>query len=272
MSLEEIKQLLHTSKIFPNKLLGQNFMVDPSFYEKLCSYAQLDAEDVVLDAGAGFGFLSRFLAKRCRRVVAVEKDPQVALVLRQQAAGLGNVLVVEGDVLKAELPSFNKVIAIPPYYLSSQLVMWLLERGVDCAVLIVQKEFAHRLVASVGSEDYGWLTVMAYQHADVTVLDAVGKDKFYPQPEVDSVIISIKPWSKKPFQVRDEAFFLQMTKWLFTQRNKKISKALAPFLRSTLKLEKQKAEQQALTLPFHDRRARELTPENLGEIANALCN
>jgi 16S rRNA (adenine1518-N6/adenine1519-N6)-dimethyltransferase len=272
MSLEETKRLLRASRITPNKLLGQNFMVDSSFFEKLCSYAQLGTEDVVLDAGAGFGFLSRFLAQRCKRVVAVEKDPQVAEVLRQQVQGLGNVLVVEGDVLKADLPPFNKVIAIPPYYLSSQLIVWLFERRIDCAALIVQKEFANRLVAPVGSEYYGWLTVMAHLHADVELLDAVGKDKFYPPPEVDSVIVNLKPWRTKPFGVEDERFFLQMIKWLFTQRNKKLGKALAPFLRSSLKLDKQKAEQQALSLPFHDKRARELTPENFGALANAIRN
>ena len=107
----------------------------------------------MLDAGAGFGWLTCFLADKCKAVVAVEKDPQVAMVLREQVKGLGNVTVVEGDVLKVKLPEFNKVIAIPPYYLSSQLVLWLLERNVDCAVLILQKEFADRLVAPVGSED-----------------------------------------------------------------------------------------------------------------------
>ena len=160
MSLEETKQLLRTHRIVPNKLLGQNFMVEPSLYPKLCTYAALSKADVVLDAGAGFGWLTCFLADKCKAVVAVEKDPQVAAVLREQVKGLDNVTVVEGDVLKVALPEFNKVIAIPPYYLSSHLVIWLLERKVDCAVLILQKEFADRLVAPVGSEEYGWLTVV----------------------------------------------------------------------------------------------------------------
>ena len=114
--------------------------------------------------------------------------------------------------------------------------------------MILQKEFANRLIAAVGSEDYGWLTVLTYQHAEVELLDAVSKEMFYPQPEVDSVIIRIKPWSKKPFEVKDEQFFRQMVKWLFTQRNKKLGKALAPFLKTTLKLSKQDAEKMALTL------------------------
>jgi len=122
MGLEETKQLLRTYRITPNKNLGQNFMVEPSLYEKLCVYATLCSEDVVLDAGAGFGFLSCFMADKCRAVIAVERDPQVAKALRKRVENAGNVIVVEGDVLKSELPEFNKVIAIPPYYLSTRLI------------------------------------------------------------------------------------------------------------------------------------------------------
>ena len=270
MSLEETKQLLQTHHISPNKLLGQNFMVEPSLYPKMCTYATLNAGDVVLDAGAGFGWLTRFLAGKCKKVVAVEKDPHVAMVLREHVRDLGNVSVLEGDVLKEALPQFNKVIAIPPYYLSSHLVLWLIEKKVDCAVMIFQKEFVDRLVAPVGSEEYGWLTVVAGQSAEIQVLDEVPKDMFYPQPEVDSVIVSIKPWSTKPFQVKDSVFFVQMTKWLFTQRNKKLGKAIAPFLKSSFKLSKQDAEKLALSLPFRDRRARELSPKDFGAVVNAM--
>jgi 16S rRNA (adenine1518-N6/adenine1519-N6)-dimethyltransferase len=212
------------------------------------------------------------LADKCKAVIAVEKDPQVAKALREQVKGTGNVTVVEGDVLKAALPEFNKIIAIPPYYLSSHLITWLIERRIDCAVMILQKEFARRLIAAVGREDYGWLTVLTYQHAEVELLDAVPKEVFYPQPEVNSVIVRIKPWSKNPFELKDELFFRQMIKWLFTQRNKKLSKALTPFLKTTLKLSKQDAEKMALTLPFQERRAREMTPKDFGALANAICS
>ena len=272
MSLEETKQLLRTYRISPNKLLGQNFMVEKSLYEKLCCYAALESSDVVLDVGAGFGFLARFLAKRCRSVIAVEKDKQVAEVLREQNKEISNVTIVEGDVLKTLLPIFNKVIAVPPYNLSSHLTIWLLEHKIDCAVLILQKEFAVRLVAEVGSEDYGWLTVMTSQQAEVQLLDPVPKEMFYPQPEVDSIILSLRPWTKKPFETKDAIFFKQMVKWLFTQRNKKLGKALAPFLKTTLKLSKEKAEKLVFTLPFHDRRVRELSPKNFGELANAILS
>ncbi len=270
MYLEETKQLLRTHRISPNKLLGQNFMIEPTLYPILCNYAALSKADVVLDAGAGFGWLTRFLADKCQGVIAVEKDPQVAKVLLEKVKCLGNVTVVEGDVLKAELPEFNKAIAIPPYYLSTNLILWLLDRRVECAVLILQKEFVDRLVASVGSEEYGWLTVVTHQNAEVELLDAVPKAMFYPHPEVDSAIVRLKPWNQKTFQVKDQAFFIRLVKWLFTQRNKKVGKAIAPLIRDNFKLNKQDAEKLALTLPFHDRRPRELSPKDFGALTNAL--
>lgn len=272
MSLEQIQQMLKAHGISPNKLLGQNFMFETRLYSKLAAYADLDAGDVVLDAGAGFGLLTSFLSEHCKGVVAVEKDPQLAAFLKGEFKDAANVNVVEGDVLKVELPAFNKAIAAPPYYLSSQLVLWLLERKVDCAVLIVQLEFAERLIAEVGSEEYGWLTVVAQQQAEAKILDAVPKDMFYPSPEVDSVILSIKPLKNTTFQVKEPAKFVQLTKWLFTQRNKKLAKALAPYIRTNFKLSKQEAEAIADKLPFKEKRPRELQPKDFGEIADALPN
>ncbi|MCL2642150.1 MAG: 16S rRNA (adenine(1518)-N(6)/adenine(1519)-N(6))-dimethyltransferase RsmA [Candidatus Bathyarchaeota archaeon] len=273
MSLEETQHLLQTFQITPNKLLGQNFMIESTLYPKLASYAELVSSDVVLDVGAGFGFLSRFLAGKCRSVVAVEKDPQIASALRQQTSSFDNIAVVEGDVLKTPLLSFNKVIAAPPYYLSSDLVLFLLKHShIDCVLLIVQKEFADRLVAQVGTELYSWLTVTVYQKAHVELLDLVQKDMFYPPPKVNSVILRIKPWKIPPFIVKDELFFERMVKWLFTERNKKLSNALEPFIKNTLQIDKQDFQKTLHHLPYYKMRPRELTPEIFGAIANAFTN
>jgi 16S rRNA (adenine1518-N6/adenine1519-N6)-dimethyltransferase len=270
MSVSETKWLLRTFRIVPNRLLGQNFMVDTSIFPKLTDYASLCKADMVLDAGAGFGFLTRFLANKCKGVLAVEKDPRVAAVLREQLKGLANVTVIEGDVLKAAVPSFSKVVSIPPYQISSRLLLWLFDRSFDCAVLVLQKEFVGRLVAAVGSENYGWLTVAACYSADAQLLDAVPNFMFYPQPEVDSVIVRLTPWKEAPFEVKDEALFRQMVRWLFTQRNKKLSNAIAPFIKSTFKVTKEDAEKAASTFSFREKRVRELPPEAFGELANAL--
>ena len=136
----------------------------------------------------------------------------------------------------------------------------------------MQKEFAKRLVASVGSEEYGWLTVVTYQHASAELLDDVPKELFFPEPEVNSIILRLTPHKTKPFTVTDEACFVRMVKSLFTERNKKLAKALSPFLRSNFKLDKKEAEKLAQTLPHHDKRVRELTPKEFGAIANALPN
>lgn len=270
MSIRETKRLLRTFRIVPNRLLGQHFMVDPSIFTKLGDYASLNKADVVLDAGAGFGFLTCFLANKCKSVLAVEKDPNVAVVLREQLKDLANVTVIEGDILKVEMPSFRKVVSIPPYQISSRLLLWLFDRGFDCAVLVFQKEFGKRLVATVGSENYGWLTVAAFHSAEVKLLDEVSKSVFYPSPEVNSVIVRLKPWTVMPFKVKDEAFFRRMLRWLFTQRNKKLTNALVPFLKSTLKLAEEEAEKMACTFSFREKRVRELPPEAFGELANVL--
>ncbi len=245
-------------------------MVDTSVYPKLSSYSALSNADVVLDAGAGFGFLTRFLANRCKEVIAVERDRAVAQALREEVANLANVTVVEDDVLKADISKFNKTVSIPPYYLSSELVTWLLDRCIEIAVLIVQQEFADRLVAPVGSDQYGWLTVVTQHAAEAKLLDVVPRWMFFPEPEVDSVIVWLKPWIRPSFDVKDKAFFRKLVKWLFSQRNKKLENAAAPFIRSELKLDKAKAADLAATLPLQCKRVRELTPADFGEIADAL--
>jgi 16S rRNA (adenine1518-N6/adenine1519-N6)-dimethyltransferase len=139
-------------------------------------------------------------------------------------------------------------------------------------VLILQREFADRLVAGVGSEDYSWLTVVACHSVEVRLFDAVPKAMFYPQSEVDSVIVRLKPWKAAPFEVKDEAFFRGMVRWLFTQRNKKLSNALEALIKSTLKAPREEAENLACTLPFRDRRVRELSPKDFGALANAFTD
>ncbi len=270
MSLSETKSLLRDHQIFPNKLLGQNFMVDSSLYPKLAAHAALDSADVVLDSGAGFGFLTRFLANKCKAVVAVEKDPCIAEVLCQQLQGFSNVIVIIGDVLRVNIPPFTKAVAIPPYYLSSHLITWLLDRGFECAVLVLQEEFANRLVAAAGTDAYGWLTVVTCQYAEAKLLDEVPRWMFYPEPEVDSVVVRLDPWATPPFTVKDAAFFRRMVRWLFTERNKKLENAVTPFIRVERKVNKVDASKVAHALPRGDRRVRELSPKDFGAIADAL--
>jgi 16S rRNA (adenine1518-N6/adenine1519-N6)-dimethyltransferase len=246
-------------------------MVEPSFFQSLCDYASLNKSDVTLDIGAGLGFLTRFLAERCKRVLAVEADKKLAGVLREQLEGLSNVEVIQGNVLKTDVPEFNKVVSIPPYQISSRLILWLFNRSFDCAVLIFQKEFANHLVASVGSEDYGWLTILCYHYAECELLDEVSKDMFLPQPEVDSIIVRLTKKRQLSFSLKDEQLFTRLVPSLFTQRNRKVRNAVLPFLKGILAKTAEEAAGIVEALPFRDKRVRELMPEDFGALANALA-
>lgn len=247
-------------------------MVESSIFQLMSDYASLDKNDIALDIGAGLGFLTRFLSDKCRIVLAVEVDLKLVAVLSEQLEGLNNVKVIRGNVLKVQLPAFNKVISIPPYQISSRLLLWLFDRSFDCAVMIFQKEFASRLVASIGSEDYGWLTVLAYYYAEAELLETVQKSVFYPQPEVDSIIVRLKPRKQPPFTLNNITVFRRMIRSMFTQRNRKVRNAILPFLKGMQGISSKDAAKSVETLPFRDRRVRELAPEDFGTISNAIIS
>ena len=268
--LEETKSLLRSHRIKPKKTIGQNFLVDPRYFQKLICYASLNNNDTVLEIGAGTGFLTNILKEKCKTVLAVEFDKKLVNVLREQLEDATNVRIIEGNILKVSVPSFNKIVSVPPYQISSRLLVWLFSKGFDCAVLVFQKEFADRLVATPGSEDYGWLTVFTYYNAQVELLDALSKSVFYPEPKVDSVITRLIP-KRQPLgeQVGDIAF-RRLLQILFTHRNRKVRGAILPYLRGLRGTTKLDAVEVAERVPYSDKRVRELAPEDLGVLANAL--
>jgi len=267
--LQQTKHLLKRYRVFPRKRLGQNFVVDRFFLNLLVNYADIAPEDIVLEIGSGLGYLTEILIRKAKKVIAVEIDPRLVRVIRKRLSGIENVEIVQGDILKMEIKDFDKVVSTPPYSISSPILFWLLERPFKLAVLTFQKEFAERLNAASGSEDYCRLTVMTYYKAEVELLDLVPKEAFYPPPEVDSIIVRIKPRRNPPFFVKDERVFRDVVRVLFTQRNKKVKNAILQFFREH-EIGKQEAQKLAASLPFHEKRVRELAPEDFGEIANEI--
>ena len=233
------KDLIRLYGFIPKKRLGQNFTINSEILDQLISYASLTKNDVVLEVGAGFGFLTQLLSSKCKKVIALEIDPQLVYFLSKQFSHLQNIELIQGDILKVAIPDFNKVVSTPPYSISSPLLFRLLKSSFDSAVLILQKEFAERLAASVGSKNYGRLTVTVHYWADVELLDCVSRDMFYPPPDVDSMILRLKPRAP-PFHVNDEETFFEIVRTLFTQRNKKVRNAVIPFLYKN-KIEKKEA-------------------------------
>ena len=265
-----VKKLLKSYGLKPKKRLGQHFLLDRALMERLADQAELSERDTVLDIGAGLGFLTEVLARRSGRVLAVEIDRGLVRALRDRLSGYPNVEVIEGDVLKVQLPPFNKTVSAPPYNIISKLIFWLLDRpGLEIAVLIVQEELARRLVAEPNTDDYGRLTVTAYYRADVELLEPVPRDRFWPQPDVDSMAIKLvrRP---PPFRVSDEVLFLALVRGLFAHRNKMVRRALRLAL-AALGMDEQAAREIALASPHAERRVRELMPEELAEIANYVA-
>jgi 16S rRNA (adenine1518-N6/adenine1519-N6)-dimethyltransferase len=266
--LRRAKHILRLYGFFPKKRLGQHFTVNSDVLQRLVYHASITKDDIVLEVGAGLGFLTQLLSSKCKKVIAVEVDPKIVSFLRKQLRSLQNVDLIEGDILKVSLPPFNKVVSAPPYSISSPLLFRLLERNFDWAVLILQKEFAERLAASVGSKDYGRLTVTIYYRADVELLDYVPRTMFYPPPDVDSMMVRLKPRGS-PFQVDDEETFFELVRTLFTQRNKKVRNALIPFLRKRGINGKEAVELADSTI-YSAKRVRELAPEDFGILTNEL--
>jgi 16S rRNA (adenine1518-N6/adenine1519-N6)-dimethyltransferase len=211
------------------KRLGQHFLIDKSVLRKLIEYANLNQKDVVLEVGAGVGTLTSPIAEKVKKVIAVEKDSVLASILRKKFSSNNKIELIEGDILKVRLPKFNKIVSTPPYNISSKLLFMLLERKFDLAIMTLQREFAERLVAESGSRNYGRLSVGVGHVASVKILDHVSPKAFHPPPKVSSVIVSIE--MKKPsVKVLNEKFFNDLVRELFTQRRRRLRKALTHYL------------------------------------------
>jgi len=170
--------------------------------------------------------------------------------------------------LKIALPKFTKVVSNPPYSISSALILRLLEEKFDYGILTFQEEFARRLVAKKGTDDYGKLPVMIYYYAEAELLKPVAENSFYPSPDVASVIVYLKP-REPPFRVIDEVLFSNLVSALFTQRNRRVKKALEVFFRRIVRADRNVREL-VEKLPFLESRVEQLAPEDFGALSNAI--
>ena len=133
---------------------GQHFLVDISLQKKIVSYASLKSEDVVLEVGPGIGDLTSLILKEAGKVIAVEKDQRLVKLLRERFRKCGNIEIIEGDVLKQTLSSFNKIISNLPYYISSKFMLIIIKNSFKLGVFTLQKEFVQRLIALNGTPEY----------------------------------------------------------------------------------------------------------------------
>ncbi|UCE91034.1 MAG: ribosomal RNA small subunit methyltransferase A [Methanobacteriota archaeon] len=266
MRADEVRTILESLGKRPSKRLGQHFLIDERVLNRQVALAELSEEDTVLEIGPGIGNLTEAILASGASVVAVERDDEFCRFLRRRFGE--RIALIQGDAVRAFLPEFDKVVANLPYKISSPMTFKLLDKGFKRAVVMVQREFAERMTAEPGTCDYGRLSVGVYYRSTCEISAKVGRGSFWPQPDVDSCLVTLSP-REPPFAVADERTFFDVTKAIFSHRRKKIMNALAsdPIAK---RCASEAASAAFAELPNADKRAEELSPEEIGELSDAF--
>jgi 16S rRNA (adenine1518-N6/adenine1519-N6)-dimethyltransferase len=202
-----------------NKKLGQCFLEDRNILQLEAKLAGIK-DKIVLEIGPGDGRLTSFLLKeKPKKLTVVELDKKFVEILREK---FGNkVEIIEGDFLEVEIPDVDIIIGNIPYYISSDIVFKLAKMKIEKAILMVQKEFAQKMVAQPGEKNYGRLSVTSQIAFDISLEKIVLRHLFRPMPKVDSAIIILKPTGVKINQFQEN-----IIRWLFQHKNKTVRNAL----------------------------------------------
>lgn len=240
-----IKELLARHGFTFSKAMGQNFLINPSVCPRMAEGCGADLSTGVLEIGPGIGVLTKELAQRAKKVVAIELDHRLLPVLKETLADYDNITLVQGDAMKLDLQALLKrefgdmpvvVCANLPYYITSPLIMRLLEEqlALESITVMVQKEAADRLCAKVGSRQSGAVTVAVHFYAEPKRLFTVSPGSFLPAPRVDSAVIRLDLLEHPPVEADQQALF-RVVRGGFSQRRKTLCNALS----SSLSLTKQ---------------------------------
>ena len=230
------RHILNAFHLRASKRLGQNFLVDRGVVQGIVDAAELSPADTVLEIGPGIGTLTQGLAETGARVVAVELDKKLPAVLAETLKGYDNVTIVPGDILKLNIPETLglragerfKVVANLPYYITTPIIMTLLEQRlpIERLVTMVQKEVAVRMTARPGSKDYGALSIAVQYFTVPRMVMVVLPRSFLPAPEVTSAVITCHVQDVPTVQPADEKLFFRLVRAAFMQRRKTLLNAL----------------------------------------------
>ncbi len=235
--LKETRRSLNRLGRNVRKSLGQHFLVDASALGKILAAAELTPEDIIIEVGPGLGVLTTELAKRVGRVVAIELDDALADSLKEEAPSLGNVSVVNQDILKTDISSLlsdsesYKVVANLPYYITAAVLRHFLssQPRPQLMVLMLQREVAESIAATDGNAGLLANSVCFYGHPQLVA--TVPAASFYPPPKVDSAVIRIDVYPRPAINVSDEDAFFTLLKAGFSARRKQLPNALAQGLK-----------------------------------------
>ena len=221
-----------------SKSLGQNFLIDDNVIDKIIDGARVKEGDKVIEVGPGIGTLTREMAKRAEKVVAVEIDKNLIPILKETLADFGNTEVVNEDILKVDINKLVdeklsggpvKLIANLPYYITTPIVMKFLEEDIPVTdiVVMVQKEVADRMNAVPSTKDYGALSVAVQYYCDTEIVAKAPRHMFIPQPKVDSTVIGLHIREEKKYKADNEQLFFKTVKAAFGQRRKTLLNSLS---------------------------------------------
>lgn len=280
---KETKKILQDNGIRLNKNLGQNYLIDDFKRKKIIKYGNLTKDDVVLEIGPGIGTLTIELAKKSKKVIAIEQDTTIFNILddRLKKEGITNVELINGDAVKVDFPEFNKIVSNLPYQISSPISFKFLEYDFDLAILMYQKEFADRMNGKVGTKQYSRLSAMLYYKADIEFLTKVSPESFIPSPKVDSAVIKLTPKEmEKNISEEDYKIYSKVVKALFQHKNKKARNALIDSRREIGIKDKKELKEILNNLEDENPNLKELllertiklTPEKIMEISLLLKN
>jgi 16S rRNA (adenine1518-N6/adenine1519-N6)-dimethyltransferase len=248
--------------IRPQPQLGQSFLMDRRILECEIDYARVDAEDTVLEVGAGIGNLTERLATRAGRVIAVECDQQFRRRLDSLAETHGNITPLWGDALAVPLPPFSKVVSNLPYRVALPIILRLLDYPFASGVVIIQENMARHICAEPGEPGYGRISVTVQRLARAQLLDTVPRSAFSPTPSVDSAMVRLWPVAD-PFGIASAEAFKRLLDHAFLYREDRLSAAL-------MRLAGAAAVAPLLPGKLRSKRVTQLTPEEFGEVSRFL--
>ena len=231
-----VRDIMQRHGIAPQKRYGQNFLINPTVVARIADTCA-DREAGVIEIGPGIGTLTRELSPRFRKVAALEIDTRLIPVLGETLGDLDNVKVINADAMKTDLAALVKeefdgmpvyVCANLPYYITSPIVMSLLESGgiFEAVTVMIQKEVADRFCAEAGSADYGAITLAVNYYSEVEKCFNVAPGNFMPPPKVTSSVIRMNIRKEPPVSVRDSENMFRIIKYAFACRRKTLVNAL----------------------------------------------
>ena len=238
--LEETRFLMKKYKIKANKSLGQNFLINSEVVENIVNSSEITNEDMVIEIGPGLGTLTKYLLEKAGKVLCVELDSKMIKILQDRFSIYDNFEVINADVLKLNLNDIIsenkkqgkiknvKVVANLPYYITTPIIMKLLEEKLDIKsiTVMIQKEVADRLIETPGGKNTGAITYTVYYYCDSEKIMEVPNSSFIPEPEVTSEVIKMNLRSKPVVEIDNPKVMFMIIKSAFMQRRKTLLNAL----------------------------------------------